>query len=271
MPIIVQFSDIHIAAGADGEVDDRSGPVRALRNAVSSVLALPERPDCLVLTGDLVDRGLPAEYARLTALLSPLPIPVYPLPGKHDDRALLRAAFADRAPLESPDGDPQAPVRYAVEIAGTRLVCCDTTVPGRPHGELGPELLDWLEATLAAAPRTPTVLAVHHPPFPIGVRFLDELALRDAAELGALLARHPQVERVISGHVHRAAVGAVGGVTAVTCPSTYRQIYLDTTSPGQAAVTGEPAGFAVHIVGTGRPAVTHFVPTGVYRPLMHVD
>ncbi|WP_119728453.1 phosphodiesterase [Thermomonospora amylolytica] len=271
MPIIVQLSDIHIAAGADGEVDDRSGPVRALRNAVSSVLALPDRPDCLVLTGDLTDKGLPAEYARLHALLSPLPMPVFPLPGKHDDRAMLRAAFADHAPLAPPDGDPQAPVRYTVDVAGVRLVCCDTTVPGRPHGELGPERLAWLESTLAAAPQTPTVVATHHPPIPIGVRFLDELALHDAAEFGAVIARHPQVERVISGHVHRAAAGAIGGVTVVTCPSTYRQIYLDTSVPGQAAVTGEPAGFAVHIVGTGGPAVTHFVPTGAYRPLMHVD
>ena len=42
MTIIAQLSDIHLAAGADGRVDDRSGPVRALRSAVSSLLALPQ-------------------------------------------------------------------------------------------------------------------------------------------------------------------------------------------------------------------------------------
>lgn len=270
MTIIAQLSDIHLAAGADGRVDDRSGPVRALRSAVSSLLALPQRPDCVVLTGDLADRGLPVEYERLRALLSPLPMPVFPLPGNHDDRAALREAFADRtAACAAPD--PQAPFQYAVQVRGVRLVCCDTTVPGESHGELDEERLQWLDAALTAAPDVPTVVATHHPPFPIGVRFLDEAGLRDAAALGAVLARHPQVERVISGHVHRAAVGRIGEITAVTCPSTYRQIYLDTTSPGQAAVTGEPGGFSLHLVGEGRPGVSHFVPTGDYRPLMHVD
>jgi 3',5'-cyclic-AMP phosphodiesterase len=273
MTIIAQLSDIHLAVGADGEVDDRSGPVRALRNAVSSLLALPERPDCLVLTGDLADNGLPAEYARLHALLSPLPMPVFPMPGNHDDRAVLRTVFSDHLAVAAArgDGDPQAPFQYAVEVDGVRLVCCDTIVPGKTRGQLDAERLDWLDATLAAAPDTPTVVATHHPPFPVGVRFLDKLALHDPAAFGAVLARHPQVERVISGHVHRASAGSIGGITATTCPSTYRQIFLDTSRPGRAAVTGEPPGFAVHIVGDGRPAVSHFVPTGNYRPLMHVD
>ncbi|MFC7730410.1 hypothetical protein [Actinomadura keratinilytica] len=42
------------------------------------------------------------------------------------------------------------------------------------------------------------------------------------------------------------------------------------TRPGRAALTGEPAGFAVHLVADGT-ATTHFVPTGNYRPLMQVE
>ena len=64
MAIIAQLSDIHLAAGRDGRVDDGSGPVRALRAAVSSLLSLPARPDAVVLTGDLADGGRPAEYER---------------------------------------------------------------------------------------------------------------------------------------------------------------------------------------------------------------
>lgn len=271
MTIIAQLSDIHIAAGTDGGVDDGSGPVRALRSAVSSLLSVPARPDCVVLTGDLTDTGLPAEYARLHALLSPLPMPVYPLPGNHDDRDALRAAFADHTVIAATGGEPQAPVQYAVEVGGARLVCCDTTVPGKPHGELDAGRLEWLDATLAAAPGVPTVVATHHPPFPIGVRFLDELSLFDAASFGAVLERHPQVLRVISGHVHRGAVGAIAGRPATTCPSTYRQLFLDLSRPGRAAVTGEPAGFALHVINDDHTAVTHFVPTGSYRPLMEVD
>lgn len=270
MTIIAQLSDIHLAAGTDGSVDDSSGPVRALRAAVSSLLALPARPDCVVLTGDLTEHGLPAEYARLRALLSPLSMPVHPLPGNHDDRAGLRAAFAGH-PAVGGQQAADAPIQYAIEVGGVRLVCCDTTVPGKGHGEMDAGRLEWLDAALAEAPDTPTLVATHHPPYPIGVRFLDDLALLDAAEFGAVLARHAQVVRVISGHVHRGSVGSIAGITATTCPSTYRQLFLDLTRPGRAAVTGEPAGFALHVLGEDRTPVTHFLPTGNYRPLMEVD
>ncbi|MQY07594.1 phosphodiesterase [Actinomadura macrotermitis] len=268
MAIIAQLSDIHLAAGRDGRVDDASGPVRALRTAVSSLLSLPERPDAVVLTGDLADGGLPAEYARLHALLSPLPMPVYPMPGNHDDPAALREAFADHPALA---GSGDGPVQYAVDVAGVRLVCCDSTVPGQPHGAMDAGRLAWLDEALAAAPDAPTVVATHHPPYPIGIRFIDDMRFLDPAGFAEVVARHPQVVRIISGHVHRGSAGSLAGRVATTCPSTYRQLFLDLSKPGRAAVTGEPAGFAVHLVTGDGQATTHFVPTGNYRPLMDVE
>jgi 3',5'-cyclic-AMP phosphodiesterase len=271
MAIIAQLSDIHLAAGRDGEVDDGSGPVRGLRAAVSSLLALPARPDAVVLTGDLADGGRPEEYARLHALLSPLPMAVYPMPGNHDDRDAMRAAFGDHPAVVDTGFAPQAPVQYAVNVAGVRLVCCDTTVDGHPHGHMSEERLAWLDGTLEAAPATPTVVATHHPPFPIGIRFIDDMRFVDPAGFAKVISRHPQVVRIISGHVHRGSVGSLAGTVSTTCPSTYRQLFLDLTHPGRAAVTGEPAGFAVHLVTDDGAATTHFVPTGNYRPLMDVE
>ncbi|GAA0260676.1 phosphodiesterase [Actinomadura nitritigenes] len=271
MAIIAQLSDIHLAAGRDGEVDDGSGPVRALRAAVSSLLALPARPDAVVLTGDLADAGRPEEYARLHALLSPLPMAVYPMPGNHDDRDAMRAAFGDHPAVVATGTWPQAPVQYAVDVAGVRLVCCDTTVDGHPHGHMSEERLAWLDGALGAAPATPTVVATHHPPFPIGIRFIDDMRFVDPAGFAEVISRHPQVVRIISGHVHRGSVGSLAGTVSTTCPSTYRQLFLDLTHPGRAAVTGEPAGFAVHLVSEEGAATTHFVPTGNYRPLMDVE
>ncbi|TDE26999.1 phosphodiesterase [Actinomadura sp. 6K520] len=271
MAIIAQLSDIHLAAGRDGQVDDGSGPVRALRAAVSSLLSLPARPDAVVLTGDLADGGRHAEYARLHALLSPLPMPVYPMPGNHDDRAEMRKVFDDQPALTAGGLAPHDPLQYAVDVAGVRLVCCDTTVEGHPHGHMSADRLAWLDATLAAAPDTPTIVATHHPPFPIGIRFIDEMRFIDPAGFASVISRHRQVVRVISGHVHRGSVGSLAGTVSTTCPSTYRQLFLDLTQPGRAAVTGEPAGFAIHLVEEDGTATTHFVPTGNYRPLMDVE
>ncbi|WP_433329340.1 phosphodiesterase [Spirillospora sp. CA-294931] len=271
MAIIAQLSDIHLTAGHDGAVDDDSGPVRALRAAVASLLALPARPDAVVLTGDLADGGLPGEYARLHALLSPLPMAVYPMPGNHDDRDALREAFKDHPPVWATGTRPDAPIQYAVDVNGVRLVCCDTKVEGRPHGSMDAERLAWLDETLAAAPDVPTVVATHHPPYQIGIRFIDDMRFTQPETFGEVLSRHPQVVRVMSGHVHRGSVGSLGRTVCTTCPSTYRQLFLDLTRPGRAAVTGEPAGFAVHLVDESGSATTHFVPTGSYRPLMDVE
>ncbi|MEV4252882.1 phosphodiesterase [Spirillospora sp. NPDC049652] len=269
MAIIAQLSDIHLAVGQNGEVDDASGPIRGLRAAVSSLLALPARPDAVVLTGDLADGGRPIEYARLHALLSPLPMAVYPLPGNHDDRDALRHAFRDH-PAVAGSGGPGAPVQYAVDVAGIRLVCCDTTIPGSASGELDVERLAWLDATLAERPDVPTVVATHHPPYRIGIRFIDDTGLSGTEGLAEILKRHRQVVRVISGHVHRSSAGSLAGTSCTTTSSTYRQLFLDLTQPGRGALTGEPAGFAIHLI-EGESAVSHFVPTGNYRPLMEVD
>lgn len=276
MTIIAQLSDIHIRAEADGAIDDE--PVAALRAAIASLLALPERPEYVVLTGDLTEHGRPEEYSALRATLADLPMPVHPVPGNHDDRAALRAAFADHAGVAAANGGPTAShrptapdgvVQYAVDIGAVRLVCCDSTVPGEPGGALTADGLAWLDATLAAEPTRPTLVAMHHPPYPIGIPWIDEMRLADSDAFAAVLGRHPQVVRVLCGHVHRGSVSSFAGSVAVTCPSTYQQLRLDLRRPGRGAVTDEAAGYALHLVD-GHSAVTHFARVGDFDPVVEI-
>ena len=104
--IVVQLSDPHIVArgkllrgfiqgvAADAErVMREFDTARYLARAVAAVNELVPRPDLAVLTGDLVDHGAPEEYEHLRALLASLSMPVFVIPGNHDARASLRAAF----------------------------------------------------------------------------------------------------------------------------------------------------------------------------------
>jgi Predicted phosphohydrolases len=118
---------------------------------------------------------------------------------------------------------------------------------------------EWLEATLAEEPSTPAVVAMHHPPFPTGVRWIDEMGHADLDRLATVIARHPQVVRVIAGHVHTGSVSGFAGTVATTCPSTYRQIHVDPGGP--AALSSAKPGFALHLID-GLSAVTHFRPVG---------
>ena len=141
-----------------------------------------------VATGDLVDAGTEAEYAYLRALLAPLDMPVYVIPGNHDARDALRSAFADDGYL--PAKGPF--LQYAIEDFPVRILALDTLVPGAPGGRLCAERLAWLEARLAEAPQRPTVILMHHPPFETGILHMDAMNCAGGEALGQVIARHPQ-------------------------------------------------------------------------------
>jgi Icc protein len=248
LTLLVQLSDPHVmAAPGDPAAAD------ALAATVRDVIALDPPPDAVLLSGDVAADGRPEEYARVRELLAPLAAPVHALPGNHDDRATLRRAFRLA-------GAGDEPVRYAAQCRELRLVVCDTTQPGRDDGRLDAEALAWLEATLAAEPGTPTVVAMHHPPVLTGIAAMDAIGLpaEDRAALGALLARSPQVLRVLAGHVHRATFGILGRCPVVTCPSTSVQVAF---APGAPELVLEPAppAFALHVWREGELA-SHVQP-----------
>jgi 3',5'-cyclic AMP phosphodiesterase CpdA len=255
--LIAQITDLHILADERpllGQVDTAA----CLKRAVAALLALDPQPDVILATGDLVDAGSAAEYAHLRRILASLGQPLYVIPGNHDSRAGLHAAFADRGYLPT-DG---AFLHYTVEDWPLRLIGLDSIVPGEDGGRLCEERLAWLEARLAEQPERPTLLFLHHPPFRTGIDHMDAMGLAEADRLGALLARHPQVERVVAGHVHRSIHARLGGTPASIAPSTAHQLTL-ALRPGKAPTFSlEPPGFHLHLWAPGQGITTHTAFTG---------
>ena len=96
-----------------------------MARSVAEINRLDPLPDVAVITGDLVDHGEPAEYEHLRALLSPLAMPVFVIPGNHAAREPVRAAFAADGYLPA-DGFLQ----FTIEDYPVRLVALDTLIPG---------------------------------------------------------------------------------------------------------------------------------------------
>ena len=143
------------------------------------------------------------------------------------------------------------------------MIGLDTLVPGEVAGALCPERLSWLEARLTEAPGRPTMIFMHHPPFETGLA-MDRHMCRNGSALGALLERHPNVERVCCGHVHRLIQTHWHGTPAVICPSTAHQIAPELHGAEHSAYTLEPPGFLLHRWdGPGR-LTTHFIPSGIF-------
>lgn len=251
--LIAQISDTHIMR--DGQLmSGRVDTAPHLERAVAHLLVLDPRPDVVLATGDLVDAGSAAEYARLRAILAPLPMPVYVIPGNHDAREPLRAAFADHLPAAGF-------LHYVIEGHPLRLIALDTLVPQAPHGELCDARLDWLEARLGESDR-PTILFMHHPPFACGIVEFDRIALiGGAARLAEIVRRHPQIERVLCGHVHRPVQARWAGTLASIGPSTAHAATLDLRPGVDFSFTLEPPAVALHH-WQGGALVTHLSYVG---------
>lgn len=262
--ILVQITDTHIRESgrlAYNRVDTAAG----LSSTITSVLALRQPPDAVVISGDLVDFGRPAEYARLRELLAPLTMPIYLMPGNHDDRENLRAAFAEHPWLTHSvrTGVGDNAIQYAVRIGPLWLVTLDTVVPGRSHGELCDARLDWLESALDDCAGDAVIIAMHHPPFKTLIGHMDEIGLKSGAgRLEHIVTRHSNVERILCGHLHRVIDVRFGGTIASTSPAPAHQVTLDLSPDAASTFTMEPPGFRVLAWTPETKLVSHIAAAG---------
>ena len=92
--LIAQITDTHIKL--PGRLAYKKVDTAAmLRRCVQELLALSPQPDIVLLTGDLVDLGRPEEYEHLKSILAPIRQRIIAIPGNHDEREAMRAAFRD--------------------------------------------------------------------------------------------------------------------------------------------------------------------------------
>ncbi|MBA3775213.1 MAG: phosphodiesterase [Betaproteobacteria bacterium] len=257
--LLAQLSDLHIKAHgrlAYGRVDT----VGMLRACVQHLLRLKQQPDAVAITGDLTDLGQPEEYAVLRELLAPLTMPLYVIPGNHDERNALRIAFADHAYLRQSPGF----IQYAIEAHPLRIVAIDTVVAGESGGELCTERIAWLDRTLTQAPDRPTVVLMHHPPFRTFIGHMDAFGLRSPEALAAVVKRHPRVEAILCGHVHRAIEVRFAGTIASTAPSAAHQVALDFDVDAPSRFVMEPPAYRLHAYSAATGLVSHTAYVGEF-------
>ena len=211
--LIAQISDTHILAH---ESDHPAANWRAdcLRRCVADINN--QQPDAVIFTGDTVQHGMPAEYARLRELLESLEPPLYLIPGNRDDKVALRSAFADREYLPG-QGDC---LHYSIEDHAVRLVGIDSTSPGERKGVFCTARQAWLDAVLSEQPDRPTLLFIHHPPFNVDDHYIGGYRRpEEAAVLAEVVGRHPQVAGLLCGHVHWLVEREWAGTQARIMPS----------------------------------------------------
>jgi 3',5'-cyclic AMP phosphodiesterase CpdA len=252
---LLHLSDPHLLGGPDplyGVVDSEE----RLMQLFEEVKASGARPEAVIFTGDLADKGDPAAYVKLRAIVEPacedLGAEVIWAMGNHDNRANLRKGL-----LDQPGNDD--PLDHSYFINGLRVITLDTSVPGFHHGELDDSQLDWLAQELETPAPDGTILALHHPPVPSVLDLSVLVELRDQASLAEVV-RDSDVRTILAGHLHYSTTASFAGVpVSVASASCYTQ---DLNVP-VGGTRGQDSGQSFNLVHVYEHTIVHsVVPLG---------
>ena len=210
---ILQLSDTHLHATADSRM--RGVTTAETFAAVLERARGDERwpPDAVLVTGDIVQDESRAGYERFRRMLEPLDVPVFCLPGNHDDPKLMAELLTDG----------RFQVGGAARLDGWGLILLNTFLTGEDAGGLGDQRLGALAEMLRAHADVHVLVCMHHQPIPMGSAWLDGVGLRDAQRFLEIVDGFDNVRGVVWGHVHQASDRMRGNVRYLSAPSTCSQ------------------------------------------------
>lgn len=255
--LIAQVTDIHLGFDPDN-------PAESNRSRLDQVLRYlndgPNRPDLLIATGDLTERGDPASYRRLADAFSVCKFPVHMCLGNHD----IRRNFSMQFP-ETPVVDGF--VQYVLEVGGVRIITLDTLEEGRHGGAFCDTRAEWLRSTLAKDRDIPTIIAMHHPPVEVGIAWMNTHPEEQwVSNFTRAIHGAPNIKAMICGHVHRSITVPWQGTAVAICSSTAPQVALDLNPidpenpDDRPMIIADQPAYALHL-WNGRELVSHFDST----------
>ncbi len=251
---IVQISDTHVCPPGR-LLKNKFDSNHALERAINQLNIEEYKIDCLLLSGDMVERGTQEEYSHLKQILKRLNqnIPVLFCLGNHDDMESFFQVFPNYFPdlLKESSAvilscsDKESGLNYCIDFHVAKLIVLDSSIKETGWGEVSKTTLDWLEKILSDSATDTNILALHHPPVPSLSQVMDTIALKNPEDLQDLLLSYRNVRLIVCGHVHRTIFSSFAGIQVAFCPSVVFQYPIYMTGDRKTP-TNEQPGFHVH-------------------------
>lgn len=207
---ILQISDTHLFKNPSDSLlgVKTQDSFQAVLNKIKS-----DEPkiDFIVHSGDMSQDGSQNSYERVGELFETLNVPIYCVPGNHDDLNVMSQVFPRK----------NVSLQHVI-IPNTswQLILLNSEKPGAVEGFLTPEELENLRHALEANPEHQAIIMFHHQPIPVGCEWLDNLGLTNANEFWQSISRYNNVNSVFFGHVHQEFEGNKNGIPCYSAPST---------------------------------------------------
>ena len=247
---LIHITDTHFVKAGDKLFD--LDPQARLNACIRDINRHHSDADLCVITGDLTHWGELEAYQALFQSLQLLRIPYKLVMGNHDHRETLLKVFPQTAV------DAHGFIQSTLKTPAGRFLFLDTVEPGTHAGRYCRQRLSWLSQALDEAGTEPVYLFMHHPPFEVGLKYMDALALQDREVLADVV--HPyrsQIRHLFFGHVHRPISGSWCDIPFTTLRAMSHQVWLDFEAEETVPGSHEPPAYAIVLLGA-RQTVVHF-------------
>ncbi|ABA56725.1 Metallophosphoesterase [Nitrosococcus oceani ATCC 19707] len=226
---VLQLTDSHLLADSEAFLWNDLNTRRSLVAVLNHIQQQGLLGDLMVISGDIAEKAEPEAYYWLLERCQELGLPVYCLPGNHDDPVLMDEIL----------NGMNVSTESLVTLKNWQLIFLNSVVTQRSHGHLSKGQLGFLNRSLADSLDLNTLIFLHHPPVALGSPWMDAMGVDNAADFFAVLDLYPQVRGVAWGHAHQEFHTERQGVQLLGSPSTCVQFVpgsehfqLDQRGPG---------------------------------------
>jgi len=245
----IQITDFHLVP--PGKELFGLKPTERVSQCLADITRWHADADFCVITGDLTHDADPAAYAWLANQLASFPLRTFIIPGNHDERAALIEAFPHI------ERDANGFIQYSHKTDTGTFLFLDTLKGSGSEGAYCSERRAWLKDQLALAKGEPVWIFMHHPPFDVGIPYMDRIKLEEPGEFSDILASHSDIRHIFFGHIHRATYINWCGIPCTCVPGTSIQIPFIREAVGGARLSVEPAMYAVATISHGQTSVLY--------------
>lgn len=205
----IQVSDTHLFADKNKIL--LGVPTQKSFEAVLDLMkSVAGKIDFIIHSGDISQDYSEPAYHRLAEMLEPFNVPIYCIPGNHDEPKIMAEVYPYR--LISNDKH--------IITKNWQIILLDSHKPGAVEGYLSQNELKYLQHCLHTHPEHHAMVMFHHQPVPVGSRWLDNLGLSNVNELWEIVSLFPKLKTILFGHVHQEYEQVMNGIHCYSAPST---------------------------------------------------
>ncbi|STX52396.1 3',5'-cyclic adenosine monophosphate phosphodiesterase CpdA [Legionella busanensis] len=212
---LLQITDLHLFASNDKRIfgiDSNNRFKQVITHIKQHEL---HDTDAIILTGDLSQDETRESYQHILMAFKEFKIPVYWIPGNHDNLLLMQSVFASSSILQ---------YKRVLNCKYWHFIFLNTAIPSQGVGYLNEEELFIIteEIKKLEEPKKIALIMHHHPAY-INTPLMDQYGLKNQSQFWQKLINSP-VQLIICGHVHGHYSFEYQNITIECAPATCFQI-----------------------------------------------